>query len=262
MLGQVQGHSLYRLPRANLPPIASSPSLRVADKGSKHGEAGGQPPSSTSCPPPGLELENAWPEARATAAKAIAAGWRQLSARLHSDGALARASPPDDRALWLLLTWFLIFQLLYFVLSLTFHFELTSIATALGVIQNKGSRCFLFSSHHNSCLAGGGRVNYDGVQRLRDWSPPFWRRLLTGRCFLSLARDAFGRVACADLKRAVFEAARLRFQALDLSVRTCAQRERVRERVKSISTSIPQCRNAPSCMCCLYPLLFFGSLTR
>lgn len=67
-------------------------------------------------------------------------------------------------------------------------------------------------------MAGGGRVNYDGVQRLRDLSPPFWRSLLTGRCFLALARDSFGRVACADLKRALFVAARLRFQALDLSV--------------------------------------------
>jgi len=103
MLGLPQGHPPYRLPRAKLPPIGTSTSLLgVGGNISKSSEAdtdGLQPSSSLPHPPPGLELESAWPEARAAAAKAIANGWRQLSARLHSDGALARASPPDDRTL-------------------------------------------------------------------------------------------------------------------------------------------------------------------
>ena len=100
MLGLPQGQPPYRLPRAKLPPIGTF-LVGVAGNQSKCSEAETDelPPSSSSYPPPGLELESAWPEARAAVAKAIANGWRQLSARLHSDGALARASPPDDRTL-------------------------------------------------------------------------------------------------------------------------------------------------------------------
>jgi hypothetical protein len=96
-LGRPPGHSQpYRLPRAHLPPIGAAAAAEVS--ASHAGDRSRSSSSSSEPLPPGAALEQAWPRARSAAAKALARGWRRLRARLHSDGAVARASPPDDRA--------------------------------------------------------------------------------------------------------------------------------------------------------------------